>query len=91
MKILYAVVAAMLLWAIIGSVMAADFVGQAVVADGDAPEIHVTRVRLWIIEAPESDQLCRGDDGLPFRCDGDCRPSSSVSKGHRPLTGPGQR
>jgi endonuclease YncB( thermonuclease family) len=68
LKILYAMVAAMLLWAIIGSVMAAELVGQAVVVDGDTLEIHGTRIRLWGIDAPESDQLCRGEDSLPYRC-----------------------
>jgi endonuclease YncB( thermonuclease family) len=29
---------------------------------------HSTRIRLWGIDAPESDQLCRGEDSLPYRC-----------------------
>ena len=68
LKVLYAMVAAMLLWAIIGSAMAAELVGQAVVVDGDTLEMHGTRIRLWGIDAPESDQLCRGEDSLPYRC-----------------------
>jgi endonuclease YncB( thermonuclease family) len=28
----------------------------------------VTRIRLWGIDAPESSQLCRGDDSLQYRC-----------------------
>ena len=36
--------------------------GQASVIDGDTLEIHGTRVRLWGIDAPESTQLCRGED-----------------------------
>jgi endonuclease YncB( thermonuclease family) len=30
--------------------------------------IHGTRIRLWGIDGPESSQLCRGDDSLPYRC-----------------------
>jgi endonuclease YncB( thermonuclease family) len=68
LKVLYAVVAAMLLWAIIGSVMAADLVGQVTVIDGDTLEMHGHRIRIWGIDAPESDQLCRGGDSLLYRC-----------------------
>nr|WP_247789921.1 thermonuclease family protein [Bradyrhizobium sp. 155] len=42
--------------------------GQASVIDGDTLEIHGTRIRLWGIDAPESSQLCRGEDSLPYRC-----------------------
>ena len=31
-------------------------------------EIHGQRIRLSGIDAPESDQLCRGDDTLQYRC-----------------------
>ncbi|WP_284274529.1 thermonuclease family protein [Bradyrhizobium iriomotense] len=36
--------------------------------DADTIEIHGTRIRLWGIDAPESDQLCRGDDSELYRC-----------------------
>ena len=49
-------------------VLAADLNGQASVIDGDTIEIHGTRVRLWGIDAPESSQLCRGEDSLQYRC-----------------------
>lgn len=50
------------------SVRAEDLVGQASVIDGDAIEIHGTRIRLWGIDAPESTQLCRNDDSNFYRC-----------------------
>lgn len=48
--------------------LADNFVGQASVIDGDTLEIHGTRIRLWGVDAPESTQLCRGDDSLQYRC-----------------------
>src|ERR1700755_3226718 len=51
-----------------GAVLAADLTGQASVIDGDTIEIHGTRIRLWGIDAPESTQLCRGEDSLQYRC-----------------------
>ena len=36
--------------------------------DGDTLDIHGTRIRLWGIDAPETDQFCRGNDSLPYRC-----------------------
>ena len=47
---------------------AADNAGQASIIDGDTLEIHGTRIRLWGIDAPESSQLCRGDDSNQYRC-----------------------
>jgi endonuclease YncB( thermonuclease family) len=49
-------------------VLADDLTGQASIIDGDTLEIHGTRIRLWGIDAPESSQLCRGDDSLQYRC-----------------------
>jgi endonuclease YncB( thermonuclease family) len=48
--------------------LADNFVGQASVIDGDTLEIHGTRIRLWGIDAPESSQLCRGEDSTQYRC-----------------------
>jgi endonuclease YncB( thermonuclease family) len=45
-----------------------DLIGQASIIDGDTLEIHGTRIRLWGIDAPESTQLCRGDDSALYRC-----------------------
>nr|WP_271567896.1 thermonuclease family protein [Bradyrhizobium sp. CCBAU 11386] len=47
---------------------AEDIVGRASVIDGDTIEIHGTRIRLWGIDAPEHDQLCRGDDSELYQC-----------------------
>ena len=44
-----------------------DIIGQATVIDGDTIEIHLQRIRLWGIDAPESDQLGGADSEL-FRC-----------------------
>jgi endonuclease YncB( thermonuclease family) len=45
-----------------------NLAGQASIIDGDTLEIHGTRIRLWGVDAPESSQLCRGDDSLQYRC-----------------------
>ena len=66
MKTLFPLIAALL--ATIGPALADDLTGQASVIDGDTIEIHGTRIRLWGIDAPESTQLCRGEDSLQYRC-----------------------
>ena len=51
-----------------GDARADDIAGQASVIDGDTLEIHGIRIRLWGIDAPESSQLCRGEDSSQYRC-----------------------
>ena len=53
------------LLAISGAAFADELVGQASVINGDTIEIHGARVRIFGIDAPESDQLCH-DAQLPI-------------------------
>ena len=64
----WTVIGAFLALASTGGAAADDLTGQASIIDGDTLEIHGTRVRLWGMDAPESSQLCRGEDSLPYRC-----------------------
>jgi len=66
--ILRKVIAALVLLALTGAALPDELTGQASVIDGDTLEIHSTRIRLWGIDAPESTQLCRGEDSLQYRC-----------------------
>jgi endonuclease YncB( thermonuclease family) len=50
----------------IPNAFADDLAGQTIIIDGDTLEIHGTRIRLWGIDAPESSQLCRGEDSLQY-------------------------
>jgi len=59
---------AVLIFALMPVAFADDLTGQASIIDGDTLEIHGTRIRLWGMNAPESSQLCRGEDSLPYRC-----------------------
>ncbi|WP_439371386.1 thermonuclease family protein [Bradyrhizobium sp. DASA03120] len=65
--------------------MADDFLGQASVVDGDTLEIHGTRIRLWGVDAPESSQLCRGDDSLQYRCGAEAANDLDSYIGRRPV------
>jgi Staphylococcal nuclease homologue len=54
--------------AVCGVAFADDVIGQASVIDGDTIEIHGARIRIFGIDAPESDQLCRNSDSEHYRC-----------------------
>ncbi len=62
------VLAALMFGAMSAALANDDLTGQASVIDGDTLEIHGTRVRLWGVDAPESSQLCRGEDSLQYQC-----------------------
>lgn len=64
---LIATISALVL-AVANGAAADDLTGQGSVIDGDTLEIHSTRIRLWGVDAPESSQLCRGEDSLQYRC-----------------------
>src|ERR1700756_5939609 len=66
-RITIAVLAALIL-APTSAAAADNLAGQASVVDADTLEIHGIRIRLWGIDAPESSQLCRGEDSEQYRC-----------------------
>jgi endonuclease YncB( thermonuclease family) len=65
---LLAAMFAALIFAPASGAFADDMAGQASIIDGDTLEIHGTRIRLWGIDAPESDQLCRNEGSEHYRC-----------------------
>ena len=63
------VFALLLVFLAIGPAFAQDLtVGVASVIDGDTIEIHGQRIRLFGIDAPESNQLCVRPTGERWRC-----------------------
>src|SRR5215831_12421700 len=67
MRFQHWLLAILLLLTATGVALADDLIGQASVVDGDTLEIHGNRIRLWG-DAPESMQLCRGEDSEQYRC-----------------------
>jgi endonuclease YncB( thermonuclease family) len=67
-KTVTTMIVAAVFWALCLSACADNLSGQASIIDGDTLEIHGTRIRLWGIDAPESNQLCRDDESLQYRC-----------------------
>ena len=45
-----------------------NLAGQASIIDGDTLDIRGTHIRLWGIDAPESNQQCRGEDSIQYPC-----------------------
>jgi endonuclease YncB( thermonuclease family) len=45
-----------------------NLAGPASIIDGDTLDISGTRIRLWGIDAPESNQQCRGEDSTQYPC-----------------------
>ena len=62
------IVAALVSASISGAAFGGDLSGQASVIEGDTLEIHGARIRLWGIDAPEPDQLCRNESGKHYPC-----------------------
>ena len=57
------------LWVFPSTTLKSDaLIGRATAVDGDTIEIHGKRVRLFGIDAAESDQLCRNEDSELYRC-----------------------
>jgi endonuclease YncB( thermonuclease family) len=57
-----------LLPATMSAVHAEELSGTATIVDGDTLTVSGTRVRLFGLDAPESDQTCHDDDGKLYRC-----------------------
>ena len=76
---------AVILLLLSSAALADDFAGQASIIDGDTLEIHGTRIRLWGIDAPESTQLCRGEDSLQYRCGAQAANDLYAFIGRRPV------
>jgi len=69
-----------------GDITSAALTGAASVIDGDTIEIHGTRIRLWGIDAPEHDQLCRGEDSEQYHCGARAANKLDEFIGSRPVT-----
>jgi endonuclease YncB( thermonuclease family) len=63
-----------------------DLTGQASVIDGDTLDIHGSRIRIWGIDAPESDQLCRDEDSTQYRCGAKAANDLDAMIARRPVT-----
>lgn len=83
----FSLIAAISMHSLIVTASSADLIGQASVNDdGDTLEIHGARIRLWGIDAPESTQLCRGEDSLQYRCGAKAANDLDAFIARRPVT-----
>jgi endonuclease YncB( thermonuclease family) len=66
--------------------MSRQFTALCLIGQYDTIEVHGTRIRLWGIDAPESTQLCRGEDSLQYRCGAKAANDLDVFIAHRPVS-----
>jgi endonuclease YncB( thermonuclease family) len=59
--------------------------GRARIVDGDTLEIHDTRIRLYGIDAPESEQLCQAR-GQTYRCGQDATRALASKVGNQTIS-----
>jgi len=78
-------IAAVLALGAVNQAAADNFVGEVSIIDGDTLEMHGTRIRLWGIDAPESTQLCSGDDSEQYRCGARAANDLDASIARRPV------
>jgi endonuclease YncB( thermonuclease family) len=73
--------------ALASTAIAADnFTGQASIIDGDTLEIHGNRIRLWGVDAPETDQVCRGSDNEQYQCGSEAANGLDAFIARRPVS-----
>jgi endonuclease YncB( thermonuclease family) len=74
------------IFATIRAALAADLTGRASVIDAGTLEIRGNRIRLWGIDAPESNQLCRSEVSLQYRCGARTADELAAFIGNRPVS-----
>jgi endonuclease YncB( thermonuclease family) len=76
---------AVLIFASIPDAFADDLAGRASIIDGDTLEIQGVRIRLWRIDAPETDQLCSKQGGEHYGCGQKAANDLDAFIGRRPV------
>jgi endonuclease YncB( thermonuclease family) len=72
-------------WLCAPPAFADNLAGQASIIDGDTLDIRGTHIRLWGIDAPESNQLCRGEDSIQYPCGTKAANNLNSFLGKRPI------